>query len=304
MASKVVEKPVCLHVEKHGTNEARDIMEYTELEAMAAKYSKRLRTIGAQNKQIKWLNDITNNKRSNPNKVYIIEGIWAHKKALLCKVFINSTYICPELLATTEGKELAEKYIAMAENVFIMTKKVIGKICELENNSSGIVSACTIRQWQLSDVKLSDSNLLVVLDGLEIPGNTGTIMRSVDGAGADGVIFCNRKIRHNHPKLIRSSQCTCFSLTIIDAGYDELFSWLADNSFRILLLDTESQTEYHRTNYSGRIALVAGSERYGISQRWYDIPHESTFIPMQGVSDSLNVAVATTMVVYEAMYRR
>ena len=278
-------------------------MEFVELEKIAEKYGKRVREIGAQNNQIKWLQGIANNKRPNPNKVYIIEGIWAHKKAAECEVGVNSTYICPEMLTAAEGKELTEWFIKEAENVFTVSKKVFARICEL-GNTSGLVSACTCKDWKLSDLCLSDSALVVILDGLEIPGNVGTIMRSADGAGADAVIFSNRKIRHNHPKLIRSSQCTCLSLKIIDTDYDELFEWLSANHFKTVLLDTASQTEYHEADYCGRVALVAGSERYGISERWYESEHISTFIPMRGLSDSLNVAVACTLIIYEAMYKK
>ena len=278
-------------------------MEFSELKIMAAKYKKQLREIGARNDQIKWLQGIMNNKRPNPNRVYIIEGIWAHKKAIGCDIGVNSTYICPELLVTTEAKELVERYIEAAENIFVVSKKVFTKICEVEK-PCGLISACTSMRWRLSDIQLSDSVHLVILDGLEIPGNVGTIMRSVDGAGAAGVIFCNRKTRHNHPKLVRSSQCTCFSLAIIDSNYDELITWLFDNNFKIMLLDTESQTEYYNADYSGRVALVAGSERYGISNRWYDVPHDSVFVPMNGLSDSLNVAVACSIVIYEAIEKK
>ena len=162
------------------------------------------------------------------------------------------------------------------------------------------MAICKLPHFELKDIKLKEKNLVVILDGLEIPGNIGTIIRSVDGAGGDGVILCNRKARLTHPKLIKSSQGSNFTIPIVETEMAEVTDWLYKNNFKIYLTDTRAQKEYYECNFDGRVAIVAGSERYGISREWYDTNCELISIPMYGDCDSLNVAIATTIVLYEA----
>lgn len=279
-------------------------MEINELTQLADQYNKRIRMIGIQNNQVKWIKDIINNKRPNPKQICVIEGVWAHQKAYQCGIMVDSLFICPELINSHESKSLVGKYIQLADNIYALSEKVFSHISEFDHNSNGLISACYCNRTKLSEMRLSSSMLLIVLDGIEIPGNAGTIVRSADGAHANGVVFCNKKVRLSHPKFIRSSQCASFSVPLFEAESSEFIAWLVQNSFRILLLDSDAPTDYHEANYSGRVAIVAGSERYGISSPWYDVLHESVSIPMMGISDSLNVGVATTLVIYEAMYKQ
>lgn len=279
-------------------------MEIEEIREYARNNDKDLKFIGPQSGQVKWLIGIKDNKRPNPKRLFVIEGIWAHQKAYDSGLLINSFYVCPEFVYSNEAKKMVEKYVELADNVFVVSEKVYKKICEKEGNYDGMISACMSIKTELEDIQLKKDNLLVILDGIEIPGNVGTIIRSIEGAGGDGVIFCNRKVRLTHPKLIRGSQCTCFDVPMIEKEENELLDWLEKNKFEIFLLDTRADKEYHEFSYSGRVAIVAGSERYGISDIWYKHKHTKTFIPMLGKVDSLNVAIATTIVLYEASLKQ
>lgn len=116
----------------------------------------------------------------------------------------------------------------------------------------------------------------------------------------DGIILCNRKARLTHPKLIKASQGSNFTVPIVECEMEEAFKWLSENNFKIYLTDTRAEEEYYEEDYKGRIAIVAGSERYGISREWYDKDVNMISIPMYGDCDSLNVAIATTIILYEA----
>jgi RNA methyltransferase, TrmH family len=163
----------------------------------------------------------------------------------------------------------------------------------------GLLALCVLPHFELSDIELKKNSLVVILDGLEIPGNIGTIIRSVDGVDGSGVILCNRKARLTHPKLIKSSQGSNFTIPIVEGEVSDIISWLKENDFKIYLTDTRAEKEYHEETYEGRIAVVAGSERYGISREWYNHDCNMISIPMYGDCDSLNVAIATTIFLYE-----
>ena len=267
------------------------------------KYKHKVEFAGAQNGRIKQVSALNNNTKPNPKKLFVIEGIWALQKAKDYNLTIDGFIFCPECIFTPEGEKLVDYYVEKGESSYIVSKKVFLKLSEREN-PDGLLAICKLPVHSLEHIKLKENNLVVILDGLEIPGNIGTIIRSVDGVDGDGVILCNRKARLTHPKLIKSSQGSNFTIPIVDEETNNVMKWLQDNDFTIYLTDTRAKAEYFEEGYKGRVAIIAGSERYGISREWYDIPHKMISIPMYGDCDSLNVAIATTIVLYEASLKQ
>jgi TrmH family RNA methyltransferase len=107
--------------------------------------------------------------------------------------------------------------------------------------------------------------------------------------------------------VIRASQGACFFVPIVefDNGVEIVMHWLKTHDFSVFLADANDGKSYYSFQYSGRVALVAGSERYGITRQWYQYPHENVRIPMfSDITDSLNVGIATTMILYEMGLRQ
>lgn len=281
-------------------NDINDIDERTGY--FTEKYKGKVKFAGMQHGLIKQVNGLINNTKPNPKKLFVIEGIWALQKAMRYNLYIESFAFCPECIYTPESERIIDDYVEAAQDSYIVSKKVFLKMSEREN-PDGLIAVCRLPHFTLKDIPLKDNNLVVILDGLEIPGNIGTIIRSVDGVDGDGVILCNRKARLTHPKLIKASQGSNFTVPIIECEMEETFKWLKENNFTIYLTDTRAQKGYYEENYKGRIAIVAGSERYGISREWYDKDVNMISIPMYGDCDSLNVAIATTIVLYEVSLR-
>ncbi len=155
--------------------------------------------------------------------------------------------------------------------------------------------------WQRGDIHVGQSALVLVADGLEIPGNLGTLLRTMDGVAADCLVLTNRRTRLSHPKVFRGSHGMSLSMPTVD--FDEVteaIDWLAAQNFTVYLADTESAVDYREADYSGRVAIVVGSERYGISKPWYERGYGGVFIPMLGRSDSLNVSVSASVLLYQA----
>jgi len=187
----------------------------------------------------------------------------------------------------------------VAENSCLMSSNLCKRLSS-RDSGEGFFLLCSFPQHGLGDIKLKDNNLLVVLDGLEKPGNIGTIIRSVDGAGGDGVIICNSKVRKTNHKLIKSSMGSSFMLPVVNSDIELIVRWLKSNGFKIIVTDLKASNNYYDANYKGRIAIIVGNEIHGISEIWNKYECERIIIPMFGGADSLNVGVAATMVVYEA----
>jgi len=247
--------------------------------------------------------DIRNNTRANPEKLVVAEGIWEAGILMKYRVPIRAAFLYAGGIRSPEAYQLMLELVRAAEEVHLVSESTFSKIAEL-GTSAGILALAVFPEKRLADLEPSRDRLLVVLDGLEIPGNIGTIIRSCDGTDADGVIICNRKTRLTHPKLIRSSQGSCFKVPIAEAEAADVQAWLAGNGYRIILTDTRAEKQYFEEDYSGRVAIVMGSERYGISEGWYGMDTVKISIPMYGDCDSLNVGIAATIILYEAAIRR
>jgi tRNA G18 (ribose-2'-O)-methylase SpoU len=142
---------------------------------------------------------------------------------------------------------------------------------------------------------------VLVADGLEIPGNVGTLIRTLDACEADCLVLTNRKTRLTHPKVIRASQGTILTVPTIEfEAVEAAADWLDRLRFTVLLADTDDAVNYRQADYSGRTALVVGSERYGVAKPWYERGYGRVAVPMLGSGDSLNVSVSASILLYEA----
>jgi TrmH family RNA methyltransferase len=249
------------------------------------------------------LQSIIKNTRSNPEQLVLAEGIWAAKLAVKHGVELRSLILCAIDITSEAAWETAKELIIAAHEVHLVSDSTFKKVAEL-GSSAGILALVKMPQRGLDSLDPGIHEAIVVLDGLEIPGNIGTIIRSCDGTDTDAIIICNRRTRLSHPKMLRSSQGACFSVPIVEAEADDTMAWLKDHGYRIILTDTRADKFYFAQDYSGKIAIVMGSERYGISKAWYSLGGDSVKIPMYGDCDSLNVGIAATIILYEAAIQR
>lgn len=257
--------------------------------------------IGEQNPKIKQIKGVISNTKPNPHKLFVAEGIWMLS---MCEKFhtpIDSLILCPEHIRTSEAAALAEKIAARTAELYTVSAKTYEKISE-RGQPDGLLALAQLPRHELSDFHPKNDAVLLILDGVEIPGNIGTMLRMADGAGVDGVFLCNRKARLTHPKLIKGSQGAILSVPFFEfETVAACREWLDKNKFTVYLADTRAKLFYYDEPFGKKTALVMGSERYGISREWYDGTYQMIAIPMEGSCDSLNVGVAATVLAYEAV---
>lgn len=262
--------------------------------------SQRFQAIGEHNSIIKQIKGIISNTKPNPEKLFIAEGIWASQKILETGTKIKSLVICPEYIYTNEVVMIVEKLSTLTDNLFIVSAKTFDKISE-RDKPDGIISVAYLPRYNIDNFKINKKCIVLILDGIEIPGNIGTMLRVCDGAGVDGVFICNRKARLTHPKLIKGSLGAVLTVPMIEfEDVKECYEFLYKNKFKTYLADTKAEKNYFEEEYPDRTAFVMGSERYGISREWYNYDCGLISIPMLGKCDSLNVGVAATVLIYDA----
>lgn len=266
---------------------------------IVARYKDKIKFIGAKNGKISQIKGIISNTKPNPEKLFVAEGIWAHMKILDAKITVRSFLFCPECVYSNESLKILETMLRLCDDAYSVSEKVFEKISE-RDKVDGLLSLCQMPFYDINSLSMGENAIIIVTDGIEIPGNLGTIMRTCDGAGINAVLLCNKRVRITHPKFIKGSMGAAFVVPFIE--YDsvtECKDWLEKNGFEIYLADTRAEKYYCEYDYKGRVALIVGSERYGISKEWYTPRTKLLSIPMMGLCDSLNVGVAASIILYD-----
>ena len=145
---------------------------------------------------------------------------------------------------------------------------------------------------------------MVVVEGVEKPGNLGAVLRSADGAGADAVIAADPRTDLFNPNAVRASQGTVFAVPVAGAPSAEVRTWLRRAGVRVLAARVGGAVSYVDADLRGPLAIVLGSEASGLSDAWSGGDVAAIGLPMLGVADSLNVSIAAAVLLYEARRQR
>lgn len=268
------------------------------VEKMLAEY--KFYAVGDSHSIVKHIRALVANTKPNPDKQFVAEGLWFNKQILQAGTRLRALLICPERIYTEEVANLVLQLAEKCDQRFTVSLKTFEKISD-KDKPDGILSVAYLPVYEPEDVAFDDKSVVLVLDGVEIPGNIGTMIRVADGAGVDAVFVCNRKARLTHPKLLLSSMGSILNVPVVEfASEQACYDFLKSKNFDIYLTDSRAEMSYYEYHYGRRSAFVMGSERYGISRGWYDKQVKLLSIPMLGKCDSLNVGVAATIVCYEA----
>jgi TrmH family RNA methyltransferase len=143
-----------------------------------------------------------------------------------------------------------------------------------------------------------------VAEGVEKPGNLGSMLRTADAAGVTAVISADPVTDWGNPNVIRASKGTVFAVPVASCTAAEARRWLAERGVRTVALTPDTDTLVTDLDLSGPTALLVGSEKYGLSESWLAAADRRARIPMAGQVDSLNVAVSAAIVTYEAVRQR
>lgn len=226
---------------------------------------------------------------------FLIEGY----RELSCATHlpIESLFICRELFLGENEQELID---SISAPIFECTQSVFHSV-SYRDRPDGLIAIAPQRHMSLGDLS---GTFFVIAEAIEKPGNLGTILRSCDGAKVDGVIVCDRCTDLHNPNVVRSSVGTLFTQPVIEATGDAVFEWLKKRGIKIIAATPSAEALYTDVDLTGPLAILVGTEQYGLSKRWMNGADLQVRIPMMGVANSLNVAMATTLLLYESRRQR
>jgi len=258
-----------------------------------------LQQIGLRHPRIRQVRHIASGAGQD-RRLLVAEGLWAHEVLVGLNAAIEMFLWCPEAAYSAEARSLGIRVAARARCAYRIAPAVLDRLCERER-PDGMLSLVRLPAWDADRVELNAEALVLVADAIEIPGNLGTLLRTLDACGGDCLIVTNRRTRLNHPRVFRGSRGMNLRVPVIE--FDDpaaAATWLRERGFGILLATVRpGATPYLQASYWHRTAVVVGNERTGIAQPWFEHASGEITIPMAGRADSLNVAVSASILMYD-----
>lgn len=257
----------------------------------------------SQNPKIKYAKKLWDRRHREKTQSFLIEGYREILRAFQGQQPLETLLVCPELfLGTNEWKLIKDCYHQGAE-LYYCTPSFFQSL-SYRDRPDGLLAIAPQRHLSLNELPISSSPFYVVAEAIEKPGNLGTILRSSDAVGVDGVIVCDRCTDIHNPNVIRASVGTLFTVPVVEAEGEETLLWLKKNNILIVAATPSAEHEFTRVDLRGGVAIAVGTEQLGLSKKWMEAASIRVKIPMLGVADSLNVAMATTLLLYEVLRQR
>ena len=207
-------------------------------------------------------------------------------------------FFTPDLSGSQRGRKLLAVIEDLPGECFVVTDKVMRALSDTVS-PQGILAVVPFIELPLPE----NPWLVLVVDRVRNPGNLGTILRSAEAAGASQVILTPATVDVYSPKVVRGAMGAHFHLPIATGvGWSEVAEALEDR--QILLAEAKGEKIYYEVDWTKPSALIVGSEAEGASQEAERLATQRIVIPMQGKAESLNVAVASGVILFEATRQR
>ena len=249
------------------------------------------------NPHIKEVKGLRNKQRRSESGLGYIEGIRIVYEA------IKSGFAIEEILYSLElaKSKIIEEALEIARNQDIRVVEVSSQVFESISSKEGPQGiAAVIRQrWTTFEQINAEHGLWIALDEVADPGNLGTILRTCDAVGASGMILIGNCTDPYDPSALRASMGAIFSQKLVKTTKEDFISWVKRNNRYLIGTSDHAKIDYRDANYSLDSIILMGSERQGMSKDLENSCNTVVSIPMKGSCDSLNLAVASAIMLYE-----
>jgi len=249
------------------------------------------------NPTIKALRALKQRKARDEQRRYLIEGIRPVTEAIQCGAPLEMLIVAPDLLSSAFAHDVITTYAAEGGKILTVSAAVFTSLTEKEH-PQGLAAVGYIRYTTLSELPPAAVGWVALVEVAD-PGNLGTILRTADGAGFSGVILVGTTTDPFDPVAVRASMGALFSQPIVRTNWNDLLAWCRQQQITLVGSSDRGACDYRTAHYSRPLVLVLGSERHGLSDEQLADCDLVVRIPMRGRSDSLNLAVAAGILMYE-----
>lgn len=242
-------------------------------------------------KDLKKLKD--KKKYRDEKKQYIVEGFRFVKEAIKSNTSLEYVIFTEDFCE--KEKEFIDSLEKLNIKLVIMAKVLLNEICDTEN-PQGIIAVV-----EFKNSVLNLGNMIILVDKVQDPGNMGTIIRTAHAVGASSIIITKGTVDIYNDKVLRSSMGSIFYIPVIEDYNLDLIKDLKSKEYKLLVSSLQGENNFFEENLKGKVIIAVGNEGNGVSDEVYEISDIKVKIPMPGNSESLNVAIATSVMMYEKL---
>lgn len=255
-----------------------------------------------QNEHVKHVVALHKRKTRKDYGEFLIEGWRFIEEAIRREAEIRQIYVCPE----KEKGYWSSLYSVLRERkipILEVDERVLRKMSETEE-PQGILAVVGLKSLSWKDLEVDSKTVLLIVDGIQDPGNLGTILRTALAAGVQQVCLTTGTVDLYNPKVLRSTMGTVFSLQVLtDCSPEQVIEFAQSKGLKVLTGDIEGEP-FYETQFDLPLALVVGNEGNGPSEVFRSPELTRVTLPMSHEVESLNVAIATGIILYEIARRK
>lgn len=247
--------------------------------------------------------EIKNKRGKYRQDAFIAEGSHLIEMAAASGHIIRKVFFTHSFSAKAGNLRLLSRLQKKTTEIFEITGHLLNKLSDTEA-PQGLVAIVSCSLYSLGGIKFRDKPFIVAADAIQEPGNLGAIIRTADAAGADAVIILPGTCDVFMPKTIRATAGSIFNIPVVYSESESFIEWAERNSIALFTADVNAEKNIFEADLSKPLAFVFGNEAHGINIKISDRADMPLKIPIYGRAESLNVAAAAAVCLYEAVRQR
>lgn len=254
-----------------------------------------------QNRWVKEARSLSRKKEREATGRYLIEGVRLLEEAVNSKLPLSYCLYSEKITGNARGQKLLDHMAALGIECLEVTEKALDSVTETEQ-SQGIVAVSSLPMTSWESLLSIPQPFLLIVDGLQDPGNLGTIIRTAEAAGVKGVLLSPGTVDPFNPKVIRSAMGSLFRLPVAFApSIGDLVEGIKDRGISLTVGDAKGDLSYYEVDWTDEaLAIVIGSEAHGPNGAFLAQAKQIVRIPLTAPVESLNAAVAAALLIFEA----
>jgi TrmH family RNA methyltransferase len=250
------------------------------------------------NPNIKLVRSLRQRKNRDESGLFLVEGIHNVGAAVEAGWNISSILFSQDLLSSTYANELLDEQRIKGIKCQPIQPQLFSSVAEKEN-PQGILAVVHQRRIQLEDLRPETIQWGVAAVQPQDPGNVGTILRTIDCVGADGLFLLEGGVDAYHPSCVRASMGALFWKPVVQTTFTGFVSWAKANGYKLIGTSSQAKEDYQILTQEGRpVILILGNEQKGLTSDQMDSCDLMISLPMHGKASSLNLSVAAGVFLY------
>jgi RNA methyltransferase, TrmH family len=250
------------------------------------------------NPLVKKIRSLRQRKGRDETSLLLVEGIHHVGEAVEAGWEIETLVYAPDLLTSDFGLRLVDEQSHLGIRLVALTRDLFVNLAD-KDNPQGILALVRQRRLKLDDLPGDTIHWAAACVSPQDPGNVGTILRTLDATGADGLFLLDGGVELYHPSVVRASMGTLFWKPVVQASFEEFVTWARKNGFQLVGSSAHANTDYRNFKRGEKpTILLLGSEQKGLSEEQLEACDVTLSMPMKGRASSLNLAVAAGILLY------